>query len=122
MLCPLLPGNADDSASVRQPIEFGLSCGAEEVFVEPVNAGGPGLKATEAVLREAGFGMEADAAPAVRHQCGWSSYVTRLLNHAQEGLRKSGALDKLRFLLCPWQAVLARNSLGEGQRGTAGDV
>jgi len=101
MFCPLLPGIADSAEAVQQLIEFGVNCGAEEVFVEPVNARGPGLKSTEAALREAGHYVEADAVAQIRHQQGWSSYVTRLLNNVQEALRKFDALDKLRFLLYP---------------------
>jgi DNA repair photolyase len=101
MFCPLLPGIADNLASVRQLVEFGLDCGVEEVFVEPVNGRGPGLKATEAALREAGFMPEADAVAQIRHKPGWSSYVARLLDNVQSALRRFGALDKLRFLLYP---------------------
>jgi hypothetical protein len=101
MFCPLLPGIADDPASVQQQVEFGLSCGVEEIFVEPVNGRGPGLISTEAALREAGFHTQADAVAEIRHRQGWSTYVTRLLNNLQQALRKFNALEKLRFLLYP---------------------
>ena len=42
MHCPLLPETADDAGAVQQFIEFGLHCAVEEIFVEPVNACGPG--------------------------------------------------------------------------------
>jgi len=92
---------ADDAEVVQALIEFGLQCGVEEIFVEPVNARGPGLKATEGDLREAGFIREADAVAQVRSKDGWSSYVTGLLNNVQQALRRFGALEKLRFLLYP---------------------
>jgi DNA repair photolyase len=101
MFCPLLPGIADDAEVVQQLVEFGMHCGVEEIFVEPVNTRGPGLKVTERVLRDAGFCREADAIAQIRHQQEWSSYVTRLLNNVQEALRAFGALEKLRFLLYP---------------------
>jgi DNA repair photolyase len=101
MYCPLLPGIADDAGAIQSLIEFGLRCRVEEVFVEPVNARGPGLKATETALREAGFVAEADAVAQIRNKEGWSSYVTRLLNNVQEALRRRGALENLRFLLYP---------------------
>ena len=101
MYCPLLPGIADDAGAIQQLIEFGLHCGAEEVFVEPVNARGPGLKSTEGALREAKFVAEADALANIRSKQGWSSYATRLLNNVQQALQRLGALDKLRFLLYP---------------------
>ena len=99
MYCPLLPGIADSAEAIKELVQVGLECGVEEIFVEPVNARGPGLKATEAALRQAGFPEEADAIARIRHQAGWSAYVTRLLNNVQEALRAAGALEKLRFLL-----------------------
>jgi hypothetical protein len=101
MFCPLLPGIADGAEAVQALIEFGLQCGVEEIFVEPVNARGPGLKAAEGALREAGFLREAQAVAQIRSKEGWSSYATRLLNNVQEALRRFGALEKLRFLLYP---------------------
>lgn len=107
MYCPLLPGIADDAGAIQQLIEFGVRCGAEEVFVEPVNARGPGLKATESALRQANFVPEADAVANIRSKEGWSSYATRLLNNVQQALRTLGALDKLRFLLYPSRLTAA---------------
>ena len=101
MYCPLLPGIADGAEAIEQLIEFGLQCGVEEVFVEPVNARGPGLKATEGALRQAGFLCEAEAVAQIRTKKGWSSYATGLLNNVQQALRRFGALEKLRFLLYP---------------------
>jgi len=101
MYCPLLPGIADDAKAIRELIEFGLRCGVEEVFVEPVNGRGPGLKATEGALREAGFICEADAVAQIRSKVAWSAYTTRLLDNVQQALRGFGELEKLRFLLYP---------------------
>lgn len=101
MYCPLLPGIADDPEAIQQLVEFGLQCGAEEIFVEPVNGRGPGLKSTENALREAGFAREARAVAGIRRKEFWSAYATRLLNNVQDALRGFGALDKLRFLLYP---------------------
>lgn len=67
MLCPLLPGISDGRDEVDDLVDFVLACGAEEVFVEPVNGRGPALGATEQVLREAGHVSEADALAAIRH-------------------------------------------------------
>ena len=55
MLCPLLPGIADDPAQIDQLVRFAKDCGAEEVFCEAINARGNSLTLTEQVLREAGF-------------------------------------------------------------------
>jgi len=101
MLCPLLPGIADDPASVDRLVEFVLGCGAGEIFLEPVNARGPALKMTEQAMRAAGHGAEADAIAQVRHKVGWSAYARRLLDTVQEALLRRGAIVKLRFLLYP---------------------
>lgn len=101
MLCPLLPGVSDSPGDVDRLVNFALDCGAEEVFVEPVNSRGPCLKDTEKALRAAGFRAEADALKAVRHGVGWSAYATRLLRSAQGSLKKRRSLHKLRFLLYP---------------------
>jgi hypothetical protein len=50
----LLPGIADSHKQVEMLVGFVASCHAEEVFVEPVNARGPGLRLCEEALREAG--------------------------------------------------------------------
>ena len=76
MLCPLLPGVSDSPGDVGRLVNFVLDCGAEEVFVEPVNGRGPCLGDTEKVIRAAGFRAEADALAAVRHGVGWSAYAT----------------------------------------------
>jgi DNA repair photolyase len=101
MLCPLLPGVSDGPAEVDRLVNFVLDCGAEEVFVEPVNGRGPSLPDTEEGLRAAGFRDEADALAAVRHSVGWSAYTTRLLRSVQDTLKKRHSLHKLRFLLYP---------------------
>jgi DNA repair photolyase len=101
MLCPLLPGVSDSPGDVDQLVNFALDCGAEEVFVEPINGRGPSLPDTEKALRAAGFLAEADALAAVRHQPVWSTYAARLLRSVQDALRKRRSLHKLRFLLYP---------------------
>lgn len=50
MFCPLLPGIADSREAIAELIEFALECAVEEVFVEPVNARGPGLRRTQEAL------------------------------------------------------------------------
>jgi hypothetical protein len=82
-------------------VQFTLDCGAEEIFVEPVNARGPGLALTEQALRVSGFKAEADQIAVIRHRIGWSAYARRLLEQVQSSLADRPALSKLRFLLYP---------------------
>jgi DNA repair photolyase len=99
MLCPLLPGVADDDGSVNELVQFCLSCGAEEVFAEPVNARGPGLRLVQEALQAAGFVGESAAVGHVRKQTVWSAYCAKLVTTLQQTMKRSGAIDKLRFLL-----------------------
>jgi DNA repair photolyase len=101
MLCPLLPGIADGPAEVDQLVGFVLDCGAEEVFVEPVNPRGKGLRLTEQALRSAGYAAEADQVARVRQGIEWSAYTRRLLVNVQASLKRRHSLPKLRFLLYP---------------------
>jgi DNA repair photolyase len=101
MLCPLLPGIADDRATVRELLLLCCRCDAEEIFVEPVNARGSGLRLMEEALREAGFDDEATAVGLVRNRRAWSAYCTNLLRTVQQEMGHLGILDELRFLLYP---------------------
>jgi hypothetical protein len=101
MLCPLLRGIADGPAEVDQLVGFVLDCGAEEVFVEPINSRGPGLGLTEQALRSAGYAAEADQVARVRQGTEWSAYTRRLLANVQDSMRSRRSLPKLRFLLYP---------------------
>jgi DNA repair photolyase len=93
MLCPLLPGIADDQDSVRELVRIGIGFGAEEFFVEPVNGRGRGLLQTTEALEQAGFKAEADAVRAVRQARAWSTYVRRLLATVQAELYPTRLTD-----------------------------
>ena len=101
MLCPLLPGIADDQKSVHELVRHGIEFGAEEFFVEPVNGRGKGIGQTADALDHAGFKAEATAVRSIRRTEEWSAYARRLLGTVQTELRAVGALGKLRFLLYP---------------------
>ena len=101
MFCPLLPGIADSPKQIARLVRSAEAIGAEEVFAEPVNPRGSGLKNTEAALRAAGYAGEADAVGAVRTQRNWSQYVVKLIANIQKATRELGMIDKLRFLLYP---------------------
>jgi hypothetical protein len=100
MLCPLLPGLADDEASINELVAFCLDCGAEEIFAEPVNPR-PGLRLVQEALLAGGFSNEAEQVRRVRNKTERSAYVARLLRNIQTVLARHGALAKLRFLLYP---------------------
>jgi DNA repair photolyase len=101
MFCPLLPGIADSPPDVEVLVGLAGSWGAEEVFVEPVNARGPGLRLCQEALSRAGFQAEATAVHEIRKASNWSHYVMRLLAEVQQSARRYIGVEKLRFLLYP---------------------
>ena len=101
MLCPLLPGVADRPEQIDNLVRIAEGIGAEEVFAEPVNPRGSGLKNTEEALRAAGHEEAADAVHAIRSKANWSRYVVELVANVQRAMRSRGMIDKLRFLLYP---------------------
>jgi DNA repair photolyase len=118
MLCPLLPGIADDHRSISGLVQICLACGAEEIFVEPVNARGAGLPLTQAALEAAGFHKEAAAIEAIRSRQHWSAYCAGLIVTVQQVMRELAALKKLRFLLYPGR--LTKNDLHRIREDDAG--
>ena len=102
MLCPLLPGIADESEQIDGLVRFVVKeCRAEEVFSEAVNARGNSLTLTEAVLRQNGFLVEAQAISALRKKGAWSAYTAILVWNIQKAMRRHMTLEKLRVLLYP---------------------
>jgi len=101
MLCPLLPGIADLQEDVDELIKFAVDCRAEEIFAEPVNPRGPGLRLCQKVLEENGYREQADEIRHVRQKANWSSYVTALIARVQNAVREHSDITKLRFLLYP---------------------
>ena len=101
MLCPLMPGIADDPEQIDELVRFVKDCGAEEVFAEAVNPRGSGLRLTQEALEAAGYSAEASAIERIRHEVNWSPYSASLVANVQEAMRKHEMIDKLRFLLYP---------------------
>ncbi|MBL7223189.1 MAG: DNA photolyase [Candidatus Brocadiae bacterium] len=101
MLCPLLPGVAGCPEDVDTLIRFVTDCRAEEIFVEPVNARGPGLRHCQEALELWGHDAEARAIERVRTRKRWSRYVVDLTKTVQASVRGHFDIQKLRFLLYP---------------------
>jgi len=101
MFCPLLPGIADSQEDIDRLIKFAVDCRAEEIFVEPVNPRGPGLRLCQETLEQNGFAKQAEAIAAIRHRAYWSRYVAELVSKVQQAVRKQSDIAKLRFLLYP---------------------
>ena len=101
MLCPLLPGIADLPEDIDELVQLVVSCNAEEIFVEPVNARGAGLLNCHDALELWGYHTEAKAIAKIRQREHWSRYVVELLRNVQRSVRRHSDISKLRFLLYP---------------------
>ncbi len=101
MLCPLLPSVADSPDQIDQLVKSAVDYGAREIFAEPVNTRGPGLKVTQEALAKYGYKDEAAAIKNIRNQKGWSRYTTQLISNVQRSVRKLSDISRLRFLLYP---------------------
>jgi DNA repair photolyase len=99
MFCPLLPGIASTPRQIRELVRFAVACGAEEIFVEPVNPRGPGLRRTQEALERAGYSREAAAIERIRHRRRHSNYIVELIAAVQSAVREVYEIGKLRFLL-----------------------
>jgi DNA repair photolyase len=101
MLCPLLPGVSDDRESVCELVQTCLDFGAEQIFVEPVNPRGSGLRLTQEALTVAGYLKQAQAVGTIRTRVQWSHYCANLIATVQQVMEEKSVLPKLRFLLYP---------------------
>ena len=82
-------------------IKFAVDCRVEEIFVEPVNPRGPGLRLCQEALELWGYQKEAEAVGKIRKRKHWSRYVVDLLSNVQQSVRQHFDITKLRFLLYP---------------------
>jgi DNA repair photolyase len=101
MLCPLLPGISDDPGQIEELVRFATDCGAAEIFVEPVNPRGSGLKLTQEALTAESFQTEAAAVDEIRKVTAWSAYVAGLVRNVQRVVRDQYDIEQLRILLYP---------------------
>ena len=101
MLCPLMPSIADNPISTDRLVEFAVNINAEEIFAEPINPRGPGLKHCQEALELWGYEKEAKAFKEIRKRKNWSKYVVNLVKNVQQSVRKYSDISKLRFLLYP---------------------
>ena len=101
MFCPILPGIADSPEQVDQLVRMAVGFGAEEIFAEPVNARGPGLRKTQEALESHGHTAEAAAIAGIRRRESWCKYVVSVIANLQRSVRTYSHVDRLRVLLYP---------------------
>jgi DNA repair photolyase len=99
MLCPCLPGITDSTEALEEIFESVLSCGAQNIWLEPVNPRGNGLVRCVQALSAAGFNEAASAIDAVRNRARWNEYAVRLIQNAQRIAEKKSVLNRLHVLL-----------------------
>jgi DNA repair photolyase len=101
MLCPCLPGIADDVERLDAMMSVVLECGAEDIWIEPVNPRGNGLIQCETRLRDVGETQTAQTIHAIRNMNAWSRYVRELSQNAVHVARQHGILDRLHIMIYP---------------------
>jgi len=101
MLCPILPGVGDSAEQLCEMFEELSACGAEDIWMESLNARGRGLIHTAQALRDAGLDEEAEAVDAVRSSAAWSSCARRMIENAEAAAKAVGVSDRLHILLYP---------------------
>lgn len=99
MLCPCLPGIADSRDALEEMFAAVLECGVEDIWLEPVNARGPGLAATSLALRDAGLDVDAQAIDTIKKTVNWSPYAAGLIETAIDVAKNREVLDRLHILL-----------------------
>jgi DNA repair photolyase len=99
MLCPCLPQVADTEAALTGMFKAVKVRGADDIWLEPVNARGKALQNTADALRIAGLSKEADAVDAIRKEASWSKYAADLAETAVKVADKLGMKAKLRVLM-----------------------
>lgn len=99
MLCPCMPTIADSPAALEAMMQAVLDCGAEEVWLEPVNPRGKSLIRSADALAKAGFTEEAAAINRVRRRNAWNHYAVGLVKSAQTVAHAASILDRLHILL-----------------------
>jgi len=101
MFCPLLPGIADSCDQIDQLIRLAVEFHAEEVFVEPINPRGAGLRLCQEALESHDLAAEAESIARIRTRKNWSQYVVDLIANVQRAMRQHSDISRLRFLLYP---------------------
>lgn len=99
MLCPLLPEMGSRPEQLVGLIKFCEEIGAEEIFVENLNARGRSVVACQEALQAAGHVEQAAALERIRDGQGFAEYVLRLVQETQSAMREHSDIRKLRFLL-----------------------
>lgn len=120
MLCPVLPGIADSPRQIDQLIRLSAEFRAEEIFTEPVNARGPGLRLTQEALESHGYAGEAAAVGSIRRRGEWCKYVVNLIANVQRSVRAYSNIERLRVLLYP--TALSAETVAQIQADDAGVV
>lgn len=114
MLCPCIPGISDNKDALSRMFGHIMPAEPEDIWLEPLNSRGPGVKRTAEALRNAGFKFEAESVDSVRSNSGWNAYVVKLIKIAQRVASDFSVMDRLHILLYPKR--LSSDSVAELQK------
>ncbi len=101
MLCPCPPRISDQRRELEELFDEVLRCGAEDIWLEPINSRGKAIPNCVEALQKAGADAESQAMESVRGARGWSAYATELIETAIAVATDRGVLEKLHVLLYP---------------------
>ncbi len=99
MLCPLLPGIASTYSEIRELMETVLKFEPEDIWVEPVNPRGNGLKKCSETLYDAGWTDAAFEVDEIQNQEMHQLYSDDLIEAATNAATDLGCKDKLKILV-----------------------
>ena len=120
MFCPLLPKVSCTALDVDKLVRLAVECGVEEIFAEPVNPRGPGLRLTQEALDHHHHWDALCGVMPIRRKVEWSWYVVKLFRLLQRNVRKYYDIERLRFLLYP--SKLIPEKLEDIRRDDAGVI
>lgn len=101
MLCPCLPGIADSKTALKEMFGKVIRAGAEDIWVEPVNARGRSMHNTADALAKIGKFREAKRMLEITSSDKWSEYTLNLTQNAIAVAKERKVLDKLHILMYP---------------------
>jgi DNA repair photolyase len=99
MVCPCLPEISSPPSALKNIFSSIMPADPEDIWLEPINARGPALKATSEIFEKNKYHAVARAINYIRNQNNWSKYATRLTMNALDITRSMGIENKLHVLL-----------------------
>jgi len=99
MLCPCMPGIANDPSDFGEMLESILKFDPEAIWTEPVNPRGPGLLRCAEAFARASYATKAFAVGQIMKHEAYQQYMCDFINMATTVSRDLGCLNRLKILI-----------------------